>query len=83
MQTPNRIGRLRFLFPFVGCVHTHGNALRRSWYREIIFSETVTLQRSTMGFSTPFTRAFNITVPVCLAPMAGVSGGKLAGEYQA
>ena len=34
-----------------------------------------------MVFSTPFTKAFNITVPVCLAPMAGVSGGKLAGEY--
>lgn len=33
-----------------------------------------------MVLSTSFTRAFNLTVPVCLAPMAGVSGGRLAGE---
>eukprot|EP00903_Cladosiphon_okamuranus_P011520 g10847.t1 len=31
-----------------------------------------------MVFSTPFTKAFNLSVPVCLAPMAGISGGRLA-----
>lgn len=39
------------------------------------------LPSNAMGLSTPFTRAFNLTVPVCLAPMAGVSGGRLAGEF--
>lgn len=33
-----------------------------------------------MVLSTSFTKAFNLSVPVCLAPMAGVSGGRLAGE---
>eukprot|EP00752_Nemacystus_decipiens_P017753 g15918.t1 len=31
-----------------------------------------------MVLSTPFTKAFNLSVPVCLAPMVGVSGGRLA-----
>ncbi|CAM9392829.1 unnamed protein product [Ectocarpus sp. 12 AP-2014] len=31
-----------------------------------------------MVLSTSFTKAFNLSIPVCLAPMAGVSGGRLA-----
>ncbi|CAN0150832.1 unnamed protein product [Pylaiella littoralis] len=31
-----------------------------------------------MVLSTSFTKTFNLSVPVCLAPMAGVSGGRLA-----
>lgn len=35
-----------------------------------------------MVLSTPFTKAFNLSVPVCLAPCLGISGGRLAGETQ-
>lgn len=34
-----------------------------------------------MVLCTSFTKAFNLTVPVCLAPMAGASGGRLAGVF--
>lgn len=41
-----------------------------------------TQQAFAMVFSTSFTKAFNLTAPICLAPMAGASGGRLAGERQ-
>lgn len=33
-----------------------------------------------MVLQTAFTKSFNLNVPICLAPMAGASGGRLAGK---